>query len=107
MMAKAASTVAASNSIATAQAEARVEELEERIGRLLVVSEAMWEIIKRHGYTDDDLKFEIEQVSSRNAEREREAGRCAACGSRLSPEMPRCQICGEATGLEPNVIGNG
>jgi hypothetical protein len=82
-------------------------EQDERIERLTVVVEAMWEILKRAGYTDADLENEINAVMARRDEGVAAAkGQpCPACGARIAGGKDMCQICGQHVDVEPNPLG--
>jgi hypothetical protein len=72
---------------------------DQRVDRLLVVVEAMWDLLKQHGHTDDELQGRIEDLIE--ARTVRTAIPCPSCGSRVSADLPRCQICGTETGGGP------
>ena len=81
---------------------------EERMERLVLVVEAMWEILKREGYTDEDLDAQISAVVER-----REAGRaalkgqtCPSCQARIAGGQDHCQICGYQVEVEADPLGN-
>ncbi|HEY5651193.1 MAG TPA: hypothetical protein VIW46_07060 [Acidimicrobiia bacterium] len=80
----------------------------ERAERLTLVVEAMWEILKREGYTDADLDAEIMSVKER-----RDAGAVAAkgqpcpkCGARIAGGRSMCQYCGHHIEPVPDPIGS-
>ncbi len=79
-----------------------------RAERLTLVVEAMWEILKREGYTDSDLEAEIASVRER-----RDAGAVAAkgqpcpkCGARIAGGRDMCQYCGHHVEAVPDPIGS-
>ena len=81
-------------------------EQDERAERLTVVVEAMWEILKREGYTDADLEAEINSVIAR-----RDGGAAAAtgqpcpeCGARIVAGKDMCQYCGHHVEVQPNPL---
>ena len=77
---------------------AAVEVLDERLGRTLLVIEALWTLLKEAGYTD-------EQLTARLAELDHAEGMvdgrhvphpatCPSCQSKVAEGLPRCQFCG-------------
>jgi hypothetical protein len=82
-------------------------EQDERTERLTLVVEAMWEILKREGYTDADLENEIDAVTARRQEGVAAAtGQpCPECGARIAGGRDMCQICGHHVEVEPNPLG--
>ncbi|NNE96100.1 MAG: hypothetical protein HKN24_08745 [Acidimicrobiales bacterium] len=82
-------------------------EQDERAERLTLVVEAMWEILKRDGYTDADLENEIDAVMARRAEAAASAkGQpCPECGARIAAGRDMCQYCGRHVPVEPNPLG--
>ena len=82
-------------------------EQDERTERLTLVVEAMWEILKREGYTDADLESEINSVIARRDEGAAAAkGQpCPECGARIAGGKDMCQICGHLVESEPNPLG--
>jgi hypothetical protein len=83
-------------------------ENDERAERLTLVVEAMWEILKREGYTDADLEAEIDSVKAR-----RDAGAVAAkgqpcpkCGARIAGGRSMCQYCGYEVEAVPDPVGS-
>lgn len=83
-------------------------EQDERTERLTLVVEAMWEILKREGYTDTDLENEINSVTARRDEGAAAAkGQpCPECGARIAGGKDMCQICGHHVQVETNPINN-
>ncbi len=81
-------------------------EQDERTERLTLVVEAMWEILKREGYTDADLESEINSVMARRDEGAAAAkGQpCPECGARIAGGKDMCQICGHHVEAEPHPL---
>ena len=82
-------------------------EQDERTERLTLVVEAMWEILKREGYTDADLENEISSMRARRDEGAAVAkGQpCPECGARIAGGKDMCQICGHHVEAEPHPLG--
>ena len=71
-----------------AQQRDRAEDLDERIDRLLLLTEAMWELLSKHlGFTDHRDGHLDNRVA-------RPARRCQACESAVPADRPTCQFCG-------------
>lgn len=92
-------------SISGSDLDRQVVDLEAKLTRLMTVTEAMWEMLASHGHTQDELMQRVEAVEMRALERTTRAVDCPGCGSRLSPDHPRCQICGADTVIEPPRLG--
>lgn len=80
---------------------AEVDAIEARIERLLLVTEALWTLLKQHGHTDEELAAIIAQLDGADADgkRNRVPTTCAGCGSKVAAGLAKCQICGRATGV--------
>ncbi|HEY7563903.1 MAG TPA: hypothetical protein VIA81_03180 [Acidimicrobiia bacterium] len=81
---------------------AAVEVLDERLDRTLLVIEALWTLLKEHGYTDEQLAARISELDEADGMVD---GRhvpdpltCRSCGSKVPAGLPRCQFCGAETG---------
>lgn len=79
----------------------RIEDLNERIDGMALIIRGMWMLLEENGYTPEQLLDKIEeidladgvadgQVTARPAD-------CRACGSKVAPELDKCQFCGEPT----------
>jgi methionyl-tRNA synthetase len=83
-------------------------ENDERAERLTLVVEAMWEILKREGYTDADLEAEITSVKERR-DGDAVAAKgypCPKCGARIAGGRNMCQYCGHHVEPVPDPIGS-
>jgi hypothetical protein len=78
----------------------RIDEVEDRIDKILMINEAMWELARdRLGLSDDQLDAAVRAIIDRKV-MERAAGpkKCASCGAAVPIEMARCQFCGADAG---------
>jgi len=89
-------------------AVADIEALNQRVDRLLLVTEALWVLLKRDGHTDDELAALIAELDGSDGQPD---GRrvaaptvCASCGSKVAAGLPKCQICGTKTGHQPGPL---
>jgi hypothetical protein len=78
----------------------RIDELEDRIEKVLVITEAMWELARdRLQLTDEQLDAAVLAIVDRqNLERAAGPRRCPSCQAAVPHEMARCQFCGADAG---------
>jgi hypothetical protein len=87
------------------RADSRAEALELDVERLLMISEALWTILKeKHGYSDDDLRQRIMDIDLRDGKldgrlADSAPGKCPQCERPLMKRRPRCMYCGEIVGV--------
>jgi hypothetical protein len=82
--------------------EERIDEVDDRVDRLLVLTEALWQLCRdRLGMSDDDLSTAVQALLDQRA-MEAAAGplRCTSCQAAVPRDMERCQYCGTPTGVE-------
>lgn len=77
-----------------------VADLTEKMERMTLIVEGLWELLSQHGHTDEEL----EAVVSRLHLQATRTVACPECGSMISGS-PRCQICGASSGIEPPALG--
>jgi len=78
--------------------------LDERVNRLALICEAMWQLIKEQTeLNEDDLKKRITKIELQEGRLEGKINRtvsrelpqiCPECGARLSRKYNHCQFCG-------------
>jgi hypothetical protein len=80
------------------------------IERLLMITEALWLLLKKeHGYTDEVLTDLINEIDLRDGVLNGRAGGkstqpaqpCPACGKPASGRQPLCIYCGQPVPLQP------
>ncbi len=82
------------------QASNQVMHLRREVDRLLMITEALWEIVRdREGLTDDQLIAKIDEIDMRDGaidgQRAKEAPTdCGECGRTLARRQPVCIYCG-------------
>ena len=73
--------------------------LEDRFERLLVLTDALWELASEHlGLTEEQLAAKVTEIDGRDGtvdgRRTRAATRCAQCQSAVPAGRPTCMFCG-------------
>ena len=102
-----AATVQAQADANNAQASAReakteTELLRHDIDRLLLITEALWNFLKKeHGYTDEALANAVKEIDLRDGRLDGRAepvkpAPCPRCGRINSAKFARCLYCGES-----------
>ncbi len=73
-------------------------DLDLRIDRLLLVVEAMWSLLKDHGYTDEQMASRIRLLDAEDGDpdgrRTLRPSRCPRCDSMVEPGRSTCTYCG-------------
>lgn len=90
---------AAASMPASGVSESRVLSVDDRVDRLTLIVEAMWELLEASGYTEEALRAKVEEIDGRDGRVDgkvtRSPGLCHACGSSSPPGRATCQMCGE------------
>ena len=90
-----------------ARAEEKVRALSDEIERLLMITEALWEILKeQHGYRDDDLAHKIRDIDLRDGKLDSRVApsgvaQCPTCNRTLEKNRSYCIYCGQAVTRDP------
>lgn len=102
------SAAAAMDADAKAQrAHTEIAFLAQDVERLFMVTEALWQILKKeHGYDDEELRRRITAIDQRksppaHAGAKQEPLPCPKCGHTLSRRHARCIFCGADAAREP------
>jgi hypothetical protein len=79
------------------------QEFDERLDRMLLVIQAMWDLLKDHGYTDEQLLEKIKEIDLadgvEDGHRTTAPIKCSKCGSAVARNLAKCQFCGTDTNL--------
>ena len=112
----AAGNLAASNAArATAQdaqreartAKSATELLQQDVERLLMITEALWILLKKErGYAESDLEQIITEIDLRDGQRDGRVAAsppraCPSCGHTLGKKRPFCFYCGQPVAMLP------
>jgi len=95
-------------SSAARRASAKAEQIQFDVERLLMITEALWTILKeRHGYDDAELQRRVAEIDMRDGRLDGRVARTAAvkcpkCGKSLLKKRPRCIYCGHTA--PPNLF---
>ena len=79
--------------------ESTVKHLEATVAKLLMINEALWEIVRdKFNMTDEDLHEKIHEVDMRDGtadgKNQRKASKCPNCDHMVSSRHPACLYCG-------------
>ncbi|MCM8542616.1 MAG: hypothetical protein NE328_20285 [Lentisphaeraceae bacterium] len=95
------STLSTANARADASdAKLRVDYLEGEVERLLMISEALWGILKEQlQYSDDELVRRVQEIDMRDGQLDGKVSKsapkkCTACGRTVMKKRPQCMYCG-------------
>ena len=98
-----AAGMASSAASFAASPTAKIQALDDRIDRLMLVVEGMWSLLEESGYTADQLMERIEALDAGDGQVDghsaKSAGRCQECRAVLGRGLSNCQFCGHPTGL--------
>ena len=88
------------------EAQTSVEFMRQDINRLLLITEALWTLLKQqHGYTDDDLSKLVTEIDQRDGVVDGKANKigpkpCPTCGRMVAAHHATCIFCGQAVPLD-------
>lgn len=89
------------------EAQSQVESLRSEVERLLIISEALWTLLKKqHGYTDEVLSNLVTEIDLRDGHLDGRAPKtaplpCPNCGKLHSGRRPFCIYCGKPVPIQP------
>lgn len=76
----------------------KLNDVDERIDRLLLLIEAMWSLLRDQGYTDEQLAARLAELDlldgSADSRRTPKTTDCRECGSKVAAGLSACQFCG-------------
>jgi hypothetical protein len=89
------------------QARSQVELMQMDVERLLMITEALWTMLRdEHGYTDDQLIQKVQEIDMRDGRLDGKVAKqppsqCPQCGRAMSARRPMCVFCGTASSGDP------
>ncbi|HSO49766.1 MAG TPA: hypothetical protein VLS86_04410 [Acidimicrobiia bacterium] len=82
----------------------RIEDLNERIDKLLMIVRAMWGLLEEQGYTAESLSAKLEEIDLEDGVLDGQVTpslvECPSCQSKVAPGLLNCQLCGTAVRAE-------
>ncbi len=82
------------------QAAERVRVLEANLAKVLMINEALWEILRdKLDLTDEELNQKLYEIDMRDGvldgKNQRSVSECPSCHRKVSPRHPACIYCGQ------------
>lgn len=76
-----------------------IDELDARIDRMMLITEAVWQLLaEKSGLDEDDLADRVRQLDKldgiEDGRRQSLASDCGSCGAKVNPKSAICQFCG-------------
>jgi hypothetical protein len=76
----------------------RMEDLNERVDRLVMILRAMWALMEEQGMTSEQLMAKIEEIDLQDGladgQVREQLVECPSCQSKVAPGLRACQLCG-------------
>lgn len=89
------------------QARSQVELMQMDVERLLMITEALWTMLRdEHGYADEQLIRKVQEIDLRDGRLDGKVAKqppskCPKCGRAISARRPICVFCGTASTDDP------
>jgi len=89
------------------QVRSQVELMEMDLEKLLIITEALWTMLRdEHGYTDEQLLQKVQEIDMRDGRLDgrvakQAPSKCPQCGRTISARRPACMFCGAASTNKP------
>ena len=78
----------------------KLNDVDDRIDRLVLLVQAMWALLSEEGFTDEQLAAKILEMDladgAEDGRRTPRASDCPTCGSKVAAGLKMCQFCGTA-----------
>lgn len=76
----------------------RIEDLNDRIDKLLMIVRGMWALMEEQGMTAEQLMAKIDEIDvedgTDDGQVRSEIVECPSCQSKVAPGLRNCQLCG-------------
>jgi len=76
----------------------RIEDLNERIDKLLMIVRGMWALMEEQGLTAEQLMAKIDEIDLQDGTDDGQVRpqvvECPSCQSKVAPNLRSCQLCG-------------
>ncbi len=76
----------------------RIEDLNERVDKLLMIVRAMWALMEEQGMTPEQLMAKIDELDLQDGVDDDQVRsqivECPSCQSKVAPNLRACQLCG-------------
>jgi hypothetical protein len=90
--------VASSASVRSGASVNDIEDLNDRVDRLILVVDAMWSLLEEGGFSDVQLRRRIAEIDRQDGKEDGKrrdlAATCTSCGSKVPVGRATCQFCG-------------
>jgi len=85
--------------VAARDAQTQARHIEDRLDRLTLICQALWELLKERGeLSEDDLAAKVREIDLRDGQADgkisRQIKRCPKCDRVMSPRHQKCLYCG-------------
>lgn len=90
------------------QTGAEIDQVNERVDRLLLVVDAMWSLMRDSGWTDEQLQQRIAELDAADGvmdgRRTPRARPCPKCEAMVAADRSSCAFCGAETASGPGAL---
>ncbi len=86
--------------------QSQINQMQQDIERLLMITEALWQICKEdHNYTDNELIRRVAEIDMRDGKldgrvKPTECHNCPHCQRKLAKHRPFCLYCGKPVAMD-------
>jgi len=89
------------------EARSKVERMQMDVEKLLMITEALWIMLRdEHGYTDEQLIEKVQEIDLRDGRLDGKVAKqgptkCPQCGRAIAARRPMCMFCGAPNQGDP------
>ncbi len=77
----------------------KLNDVDDRIDRLVLLVQAMWAMLREQGFSDEQLAAKLAELDGADGAvdgvRAKRPTDCRSCGSKIAAGLRACQFCGE------------